>query len=74
MLSYVFCHNRFQKAIAEKLAPIAVDPEDKSWKAFFTRARNAALHGMTQDIHAAVDGDDQLTEVRELASLLTTLG
>lgn len=55
---------RFQKAIAEKLKPIEVDPADKSIKAWLTRARNAALHGMTQDIHADVADDEKLTEVR----------
>jgi hypothetical protein len=55
----------FQKAIAAKLAPIEVDPKDKSFKAYLTRFRNAALNGMTQDIHAAVPGDEKLTEVRE---------
>jgi hypothetical protein len=56
-----FC--RFQKAVAEKLAPIEVDPNDKSLKAFFTRARNAALRGMTHDIHADIAHDDELTQV-----------
>jgi len=54
---------RFQKAVAAKLAPIEVDPEDKSVKAWFTRARNAALKGMTHDIHADIAHDDALTEV-----------
>jgi hypothetical protein len=56
----------FQKAVAEKLAPKEVDPNDKSVKAWFTRARNAALKGMTHDIHADIVGDEKLTEVRLL--------
>jgi hypothetical protein len=33
------------------LQPIYVDPEDKSWGAWFTKGRNAALHGMSIDVH-----------------------
>ena len=53
--------------MAEKLAPIEVDPNDKSLKAFFTRARNAALRGMTHDIHADISHDDELTQVGNTA-------
>jgi hypothetical protein len=56
--------------VSEKLAPIEVDPEDKSVRAFFTRARNAALRGITQDIHADIAHDDKLTEVRTAGSIL----
>jgi len=54
---------RFQKGIAAKLKPIDVDPADKSVKAFFTRARNAALAGVNHDIHAEIADDADLTSV-----------
>ncbi len=54
---------RFQRRIADRLKPIHVDPEDKSWKAFFTRARNAALVGVNHDIHDEIADDANLTEV-----------
>lgn len=60
---YPLAAHSFQKAVAEKLKPIEVDPEDKSWKAAFTRARNFALKGMTHDIHADIANDAKLTEV-----------
>jgi hypothetical protein len=56
--------HRFQKAVAAKLAPKEVDPNDKSVKAFFTRARNFALAGVTHDIHNDITDDAALTEVR----------
>lgn len=59
----LFPTRSFQKAVAAKLAPIEVDPNDKSIKAYLTRFRNAALNGMTQDIHAIVPGDEKLSEV-----------
>jgi hypothetical protein len=68
------CHCRFQKAVADKLAPIEVDPNDKSLKAFFTRARNAALKGMTHDIHADIAHDDALTAVGSTADALHVAG
>lgn len=66
----MICRCRFQKAVADKLAPIEVDPNDKSVKAFFTRARNAALKGMTHDIHADIKHDDELTAVGVMADVL----
>lgn len=59
--------DRFQKAVAAKLAPIEVDPEDKSVKAHMTRFRNAALKGVTHDIHADIKGDTKLEEMHEAA-------
>ena len=56
-------HPRFQRAIANKLKPTEVDPNDKSWKAFFTRARNAALAGINHDIHDEIADDADLTKV-----------
>ncbi|WIA36993.1 hypothetical protein OEZ86_008230 [Tetradesmus obliquus] len=50
----------FQKAIERKLAPVEVDPNDKSVKAYFNRFRNIALSGMTHDIHADVQQDESI--------------
>lgn len=63
MYAFVQSYCRFQRAIAEKLKPIHVDPEDKSWKAFFTRARNSALAGVNHDIHDEISDDTNLTAV-----------
>jgi hypothetical protein len=41
----------FQQRIADRLAPVPVDPKDRSAGAFMKRARNAALSGLSQDIH-----------------------
>eukprot|EP00878_Enallax_costatus_P033281 GHUV01036692.1.p1 GENE.GHUV01036692.1~~GHUV01036692.1.p1 ORF type:complete len:538 (+),score=156.99 GHUV01036692.1:799-2412(+) len=46
--------DNFQKKIADKLKPVEVDPNDKSVKAYYNRFRNAALKGLTHDIHADV--------------------
>jgi hypothetical protein len=58
------CSCRFQKAVAAKLAPKEVDPNDKSVKAFFTRTRNFALAGVTHDIHNDIHNDKAIVEVR----------
>jgi hypothetical protein len=57
------CPHSFQKAVADKLKAIEVDPEDKSWRATFIRARNFALRGITHDIHADIAHDEKLTQV-----------
>lgn len=41
----------WQHRVYEWLKPAHVDPEDKSWKAFWLRLRNRLLHGMTVEIH-----------------------
>jgi hypothetical protein len=51
----------FQKGIAAKLKPIHVDPNDKSFKAYATRFRNAALAGVNHDIHDEIADDADLT-------------
>jgi hypothetical protein len=61
---------RFQRAVADKLKPIHVDPEDKSWKAFFTRARNAALAGVNHDIHDEISDDTNLTAVCSMPAVV----
>ncbi|WIA38221.1 hypothetical protein OEZ86_001565 [Tetradesmus obliquus] len=53
----------FQKKIAAKLQAKPVDPEDKSFKASCTRFRNAALSGLSHDIHADIDGNQELTDM-----------
>lgn len=57
--------DKFQKAVAAKLQPVEVDPNDKSVGAFFKRFRNAALSGMTHDIHADVKHDDEIMQMHE---------
>jgi hypothetical protein len=53
----------FQKGIQAKLKPIHVDPNDKSFKAYATRFRNAALAGVNHDIHDEIADDTDLTAV-----------
>jgi hypothetical protein len=66
---------RFQKGIADKLKAIEVDPEDKSMRAFFIRARNFAFRGITHDIHADIVHDEKLTQVGyHLGTILRVLG
>ncbi|GBF97831.1 sodium phosphate symporter [Raphidocelis subcapitata] len=55
----------FQQRISNRLKPKHVDPEDRSWGAFFTRGRNAALAGVSTDIHQAVEEDAHLAEMHD---------
>lgn len=55
----------FQHRINEKLKPVHVDPEDRSWGAWFKRGRNAALSGISTDIHKAVEEDSSLAEMHD---------
>jgi solute carrier family 20 (sodium-dependent phosphate transporter) len=57
--------DRFQKKIADKLKAVEVDPEDKSWGANFKRFRNAALRGVTHDIHADVKDDEGIMQMHD---------
>ncbi|KAF6251745.1 phosphate transporter family-domain-containing protein [Scenedesmus sp. NREL 46B-D3] len=59
--------DRFQRAIAEKLKPVHVDEDDKSVSAMFKRFRNAALSGVTHDIHADVKDDEAIMEMHDSA-------
>jgi sodium-dependent phosphate transporter len=59
--------DRFQRAVAEKLKPVHVDDDDKSVSAMFKRFRNAALSGVTHDIHADVKDDEGIMEMHEAA-------
>eukprot|EP00775_Hariotina_reticulata_P003090 gene3090-3369_t len=55
--------DQFQKKIAAKLQPVAVDPNDKSFGAYFRRAKNVVLRGVTHDIHADVQHDADLVNM-----------
>jgi sodium-dependent phosphate transporter len=59
--------DRFQKAVAEKLKPVHVDENDKSVGAMFKRFRNAALSGVTHDIHADVKDDEAIMDMHDAA-------
>jgi hypothetical protein len=59
-LPFVFCRCRFQQKIDAMLAPVEVDPSDKSFGAYMKRFRNAAVKGMAHDIHADIKDDDML--------------
>jgi sodium-dependent phosphate transporter len=57
----------FQKKIAAKLAAVEVDPDDKSMGARMKRFRNAALSGISHDIHADVVHDEAIMDMHEAA-------
>ncbi|GBF99738.1 sodium phosphate symporter [Raphidocelis subcapitata] len=57
----------FQQRVANRLKPVHVDPADRSWAAFFTRGRNAALAGVSTDIHEAVEQDAKVAEMHAAA-------
>eukprot|EP00878_Enallax_costatus_P032942 GHUV01036296.1.p1 GENE.GHUV01036296.1~~GHUV01036296.1.p1 ORF type:complete len:434 (+),score=58.06 GHUV01036296.1:211-1512(+) len=57
--------DRFQTAVVAKLQPVEVDPNDKSMGAFFKRFRNAALSGVTHDIHNDVKQDEEIMQMHE---------
>jgi hypothetical protein len=59
--------DRFQRAVAEKLKPVHVDDNDKSVGATFKRFRNAALSGVTHDIHADVKDDEAIMDMHDAA-------
>uniref|UniRef100_A0A383VLB7 Phosphate transporter n=1 Tax=Tetradesmus obliquus TaxID=3088 RepID=A0A383VLB7_TETOB len=59
--------DRFQKAVADKLKPVHVDEDDKSIRAMFKRFRNAALSGVTHDIHADVKDDEAIMDMHDAA-------
>jgi sodium-dependent phosphate transporter len=58
-----FDEGSWQKSIADKLKPKEVDPEDKSWGAKMTRVRNAALKGLSVDIHEDVNHTTEIAEM-----------
>uniref|UniRef100_A0A383W377 Phosphate transporter n=1 Tax=Tetradesmus obliquus TaxID=3088 RepID=A0A383W377_TETOB len=53
----------FQKKVAAYLSARPVDPADKSFKARRTRFRNAALAGLSHDIHADITDDQKLQDM-----------
>lgn len=55
----------FQKRVDQKLQAKAVDPDDKSFGAYLTRFRNAALKGVTHDIHADVRDQEQIMTMHD---------
>jgi hypothetical protein len=55
----------FQKKVADKLKPVDVDVEDKSFGAHLKRFRNAALRGMTHDIHADVKDNHDIMQMHD---------
>eukprot|EP00877_Chromochloris_zofingiensis_P010994 jgi/Chrzof1/6148/Cz17g13070.t1 len=57
----------WQHRVYEWLKPAHVDPEDKSWKAFWLRLRNRLLHGMTVEIHEDIEHDQRLQDMHEAA-------
>ncbi|KAF6262371.1 phosphate transporter [Scenedesmus sp. NREL 46B-D3] len=57
----------FQKRIAAKLAAVEVDPSDTSIGARLKRFRNAALAGVSHDIHADVQDDETIMDMHEAA-------
>ncbi|WIA18457.1 hypothetical protein OEZ85_009915 [Tetradesmus obliquus] len=57
----------FQKKIAAKLQAVEVDPEDKSMGAKMKRFRNAALSGISHDIHADVEHDAAIMDMHDSA-------
>ncbi|KAF6263080.1 phosphate transporter [Scenedesmus sp. NREL 46B-D3] len=52
--------DEFQKRVANYLKPRHVDPEDKSFRAYRTRFRNAAFRGVSHDIHEDISADEGL--------------
>lgn len=50
----------FQTKVFNALKPVEVDPNDKTVGAFFKRFRNAALSGITVDIHDDIKGEEDL--------------
>ncbi|KAI8476390.1 MAG: phosphate transporter [Monoraphidium minutum] len=52
--------DKFQNKVNDALKAVEVDPNDKSAGAFFKRFRNAALSGVTVDIHDDIKGNDEL--------------
>lgn len=59
--------DRFQKMVSQKLAPIEVDPADRSAAAMLKRFRNSALSGLTHDIHKDIQHDDAIMEMHDNA-------
>lgn len=55
----------FQKKVADKLKPVDVDVDDKSFGAHLKRFRNAALRGMTHDIHADVKDNHDIMQMHD---------
>jgi solute carrier family 20 (sodium-dependent phosphate transporter) len=57
--------DKFQQGVADKLKAVPVDPNDKSVGAFFKRFRNAALSGMTVDIHDDIKNEEELITMHD---------
>jgi sodium-dependent phosphate transporter len=55
----------FQKKIDQRLQAKEVDPNDKSFGAYLTRFRNAALRGVTHDIHSDVKEDEAIMNMHK---------
>ena len=52
--------DHFQNKIDNALQPVEVDAKDRSVGAFFKRARNVALSGVSTDIHKAVQENEEI--------------
>ncbi|KAI8470032.1 MAG: phosphate transporter family-domain-containing protein [Monoraphidium minutum] len=57
----------FQQRVTDRLKPIEVDPADRSWRAALTRARNAALSGVSVDVHQVVTEDAVVSAMHNAA-------
>lgn len=55
--------DKFQRWIDNRLKPVEVDPNDKSFSATMKRCRNAAVRGLNHDIHEDIKDDSQLQEM-----------
>jgi sodium-dependent phosphate transporter len=59
--------DKFQAAIADKLKPVEIHETDSKATAFFKRFRNAALSGVSTDIHKDVAHDEGIQEMHDAA-------
>lgn len=57
--------DRFQQKIADKLKAVEIHDHDTGAKRFFKRLRNAALSGVSTDIHDGVHHDEELLQMHE---------
>lgn len=55
--------DEFQKRVDAKLQAKAVDPDDKSVGAYFTRFRNLALRGISHDVHDDFKQDQTVVDM-----------
>lgn len=57
--------DNFQSRIAEKLGPVEVHESDSKGTKFFKKFRNAALSGVSHDIHKDIEQDDKIMEMHD---------